>query len=79
MKAKIAMFLMLSSLASGAIAAPAPGEPAGAEASTMAEGSSDAIGVGVIAALTGIFIASAGGSDGSSTGTTTTTTTSTSR
>lgn len=81
MKAKIALFLLLSSMTAGAYAAPADGKPAGASAAGLAEGSTDAIGIGAVAALTGVFIATAGGSgsDASNTGTTTTTTTSTAK
>ncbi|MFG1172185.1 exopolysaccharide production protein YjbE [Erwiniaceae bacterium CAU 1747] len=79
MKAKIAMFLVLSSLAVGVQAAPVEGGAAGEGAFGLSKGATDAVGVGAVAALAGVLAASAGGGNGSNTGTTTTTTTSTTR
>ncbi|WP_241488361.1 exopolysaccharide production protein YjbE [Winslowiella iniecta] len=66
------MFLTLSL---GVHAAPTDGGAAGSDASTLSQGQVDALGVGAVAVLTGVLIASAGGSGGESTGTTTTTST----
>ncbi|MBK0003352.1 exopolysaccharide production protein YjbE [Erwinia sp. S38] len=79
MKAKIALLLVLSSLAAGVQAAPEEGGAAGEGAFGLSKGATDALGVGAVAALAGVLIASTGGGDGSNTGTTTTTTTSTTR
>lgn len=79
MKMKVALFLVLSSLIAGAQAAPDEGSAAGEGAFGLSKGATDAVGVGAVAALAGVLIASAGGGDGSNTGTTTTTTTSTTR
>ena len=53
-----------------------PGEAAGEEAGAVAMGSTEAVGIGAVAALAGIALAASSGS-GSQTGTTTTTTTNT--
>ena len=80
MKAKIAVFLVLSSLAAGVQAAPVEGGAAGEGAFGLSQGATDAIGVGAVAALAGIAIGAAGsGGNGCNTGSSTTSTTSTSR
>lgn len=82
---KLKAIVLLSLLAAGhACAAPTPvasssGEPAGSIASSKADGTSDAIGIGAVGALLGIALATAGGGggDGANSGSPTTTTTAT--
>ncbi|MDF2785088.1 MAG: rane protein [Pantoea eucrina] len=66
--------LVLSSLTQ-VQAATSVGEAAGTQASTTAKGNSDAIGVGAVAALLGVALATMGGGDGNGSSTSTTTAT----
>ncbi|MCU5775140.1 exopolysaccharide production protein YjbE [Erwiniaceae bacterium BAC15a-03b] len=71
----IPLFLMALTNVSFAAVPVTEGTAAGDDASTTAVGSSSAVGIGAVAALAGVALATAGGSDGSNTGTTTTTST----
>jgi hypothetical protein len=75
---KIAVLLSILILTglTQAKAATAVGEAAGNQASSRAKGTSEAIGVGVVAALLGVALATAGGG-GNGTNTSTSTTTNT--
>lgn len=81
MKKISAFFLLMTAVATSQVyAAPAggeaAGEAAGSAATTLADGNSNAVGIGAIGAILGVALATMGGG-GNSEGSTTTTSTST--
>ncbi|MCX8959296.1 exopolysaccharide production protein YjbE [Erwinia psidii] len=80
-KINVSLLLMMAAATSPVYAVPATGEAAGSAATTVADGNSNAMGPGVVAALLGVALATMGGggdgNDGSTATATSTTTTNT--
>ncbi|MFC0141750.1 exopolysaccharide production protein YjbE [Erwinia mallotivora] len=73
------LLLLIATGSSTVYAAPASGEAAGSAATTLAEGNSNVMGLGGVAALLGVALATmGGGGDGDASTTTTSTSTTTS-